>query len=656
MLSTIIHKNQSGFLKGRHITDNLRSILDVVDYTNLNEIPGVLISIDFEKAFDKICYNSLYEIMRWFGFGPNFVACIKMLFTDFRLATINNGYLSPFITPQKGLFQGNPIASYLFILTIELLAIRLRQNPKIKGINIGIQEVLLSLFADDLAITMQYKQSSWNATVLEFERFQNLTGMKINYNKCTVYRLGSIRHTNAKFYSNNKLIWTDNPVSILRIYVTADKKELYNRNMLPIVEKAEAILKIWSYRNLSLFGKIQIINSLIISLFVYRLAVIPDPPQTYYEKLELLIKKIIWNGKRSKIKLSQLYGLKDQGGAGLTDIKTKNQAIKKSWAEKALRKFEASMKYTSFWISVLRSHVSDNFEMVIEPEKICKQLLWYNSEITINGEPVYFQNWHEKGIKFFYQIWNYENKELKTHDKISREFNFSCPFTEYYGLIYSIPRMWISCMKNDPKTPYEQSEVPGSRTLKCIYRSILWNESLLLEKYNCWAKEIPNLEYDDFVRKNFEITKLTISVKLRSFQYRILSRALVTNVHLFHYRIRSDKKCSFCELEDETVYHLFYDSKYVQLIWKEMSKICKVNEIGFEEIILNQVVPNMRKVENCIVLIIKYYIYQKRCLKQQISVQGCKSFILEYQTIEKQIAFQKRKITSHNQKWENVKI
>ena len=242
VLQKIIHKNQSGFLKGRHITENLRTILDVVDYANIENVPAVLISVDFEKAFDKVRYLALRSTLEWFGFGPNFINAIDTLFNDFRLATINNGYLSPFITPQKGLFQGNPIASYLFICVIEVLAINLRKNNKIQGVQLSIEQILLSLFADDLALLMKFDQESWQQITYEFNKFISLTGMTINYNKSTVYRLGSLRHTNAKFYSKNKLQWTNDPIKLLGIYITADHDELMSSNLDPLLDKTQVIL------------------------------------------------------------------------------------------------------------------------------------------------------------------------------------------------------------------------------------------------------------------------------------------------------------------------------------------------------------------------------------------------------------------------------
>ena len=53
-LSAIIHENQKGFLKGRYIGENIRLMYDLLSYTENNIIPGLLLLIDFEKAFDSV--------------------------------------------------------------------------------------------------------------------------------------------------------------------------------------------------------------------------------------------------------------------------------------------------------------------------------------------------------------------------------------------------------------------------------------------------------------------------------------------------------------------------------------------------------------------------------------------------------------------------
>ena len=126
VLPDIIHHNQTGFMKERLISMNLRKILDTINYVESQNMPGVFFAIDFQKAFDRVEYSSLYKIMKWFNFGQNIINWIKLLFTNIKIATLNNGYTSPYCRPTRALFQGNPVASFLFIIVIELLAVQIR--------------------------------------------------------------------------------------------------------------------------------------------------------------------------------------------------------------------------------------------------------------------------------------------------------------------------------------------------------------------------------------------------------------------------------------------------------------------------------------------------------------------------------------------------
>ena len=159
LLEMIIHSDQTGFVKGRQITENIRKLLDVIEYTKKEKIKGLLISVDFEKAFDKVEYKAVYKALSWFGYGQNMIKMIMVLFEEFRMQTSNNGYFSDEFCTTKGLFQGNPIAPYLFIVIIELLAIKIRENKHIRGVKIKEEELLLSLFADDLAIVIDHDKT-----------------------------------------------------------------------------------------------------------------------------------------------------------------------------------------------------------------------------------------------------------------------------------------------------------------------------------------------------------------------------------------------------------------------------------------------------------------------------------------------------------------
>ena len=211
-------------------------------------------SVDFLKAFDRVNYEALFKIMGYFNFWSTCISWIKLLFHDFVLQMTNNGYLSNEIRPTRGLFQGNPISSYLFLLVAEILAIQLRSHPQIEGVNVRGIKALLSQFADDLDLFLKFKESVWNAVMSVFDKFESLSGMKISYEKTTIYRIGSLRDSNARFYSARKIKWTNEPLNVLGVTVCNGKNECMELNLDPLIKKAKNLLQIWKMRGLSLIG------------------------------------------------------------------------------------------------------------------------------------------------------------------------------------------------------------------------------------------------------------------------------------------------------------------------------------------------------------------------------------------------------------------
>ena len=110
VLPDIIGEQQTGFMSGHHIYDNIRKTMDIVSYVNRSKTKAVIVSIDFEKCFDHIEHNSIIGALRYFGIGEYFVHAVKTLFHDFILCTQNAGYVSANISKGRGIHQGCPIA------------------------------------------------------------------------------------------------------------------------------------------------------------------------------------------------------------------------------------------------------------------------------------------------------------------------------------------------------------------------------------------------------------------------------------------------------------------------------------------------------------------------------------------------------------------
>ena len=154
VLPSIIHTDQTASVRGRTINDNSRLLHDVISYANEINVPLAVINVDQMKAFDRVSHAFLFKTLQKFGFGPNFIQWIRLIYNSVSSSVKTNGWLSAFIQLERGLRQGCPLSMPLYVLTAETMAINIRSNPRIHGIKPpGLQaEAKLSQFADDTTI------------------------------------------------------------------------------------------------------------------------------------------------------------------------------------------------------------------------------------------------------------------------------------------------------------------------------------------------------------------------------------------------------------------------------------------------------------------------------------------------------------------------
>ena len=99
-----------------------------MDFTAKESIPGLMIFIDFEKAFDSVEWEFLLYCLKSFNFGPNFIHWVQTFYRNIQSCVINNGLSSEYFNLERGVRQGDPLSPYLFVVTIETLAIAIRQK------------------------------------------------------------------------------------------------------------------------------------------------------------------------------------------------------------------------------------------------------------------------------------------------------------------------------------------------------------------------------------------------------------------------------------------------------------------------------------------------------------------------------------------------
>ena len=177
------------YVQGRLIFDAVRTIEDGIEYTKHTNTAEILITIDFEKAFDSLNHKFLFKVLQKFNFGSSFVQWIRTFCSKVSSCVMNNGFASNYFMIERGVRQGDPLSPLLFILSLEDLACSIRQNENIQGIKIGKEEVKLALFTDDLSCFVKNK-SSYEQLTSNLENFTAVSGLSINSEKTEFFCLG----------------------------------------------------------------------------------------------------------------------------------------------------------------------------------------------------------------------------------------------------------------------------------------------------------------------------------------------------------------------------------------------------------------------------------------------------------------------------------
>ena len=690
VLHDIIDEHQTGFMSGCYILTNVLKLMQLMTDADAAKLRAIVMQIDFEKCFDTISFEAIRGSLAYFGIGEQFIKYVMLLFSDFQICTQNNGYISNWITPLRGLHQGCCISPHLFNCCGQVFSDLLTKNAKITGIVARDILNLLAQFADDTSLFLHGDDDNLMqvSNTLTYA-YRNL-GLKVNNEKTTIYRIGSLKNTNAKYYTQAAYAWDDPPVSTLGILVSTDMKEMARINLDPLVTNIQNTLKLWEQRDLTLSGRVLIVNTLIESKLVYRLSVLGQLNQDWIANFQKIILTYIWKGKRAKINFNVLSAPKHQGGLRLCDILAKHRALLCQWIfiiqnDTYLgRAMQASLKPPgeymdliwsfnlkpkhveklipdSFWKCVMLAWSSFNFCTPSTYQEVTAQVIWYNSHILIEGNPYMCKQLHDAGMVRMDDLIK-DNGELMNAHELAVQYPTTVSWMEYQRLISTLPKSWIRIIQQ--KTEFSTLYVQPYQRLKRIkkptshiYRELISRPSVYLDAFHRWSASEDFSCLSNTFRKNFlDVNKLTVSTKLRDFQFRLLHKRIPSNKEFFRWKIKRQPKCYRCD-ELDCIEHLLYHCRVIEPIWFQLilfiSYIFEGEKFtfNFTEILLNKVHHRVTHISNFFVLIMKQLIYRKKCLNEKISFYDFLKEVQRIYDIELNIARTKGKINYHFKKW-----
>ena len=105
VLPTLIYQDQVGYLKGRQITDAVRAIADTIHYTDIKNNPGLLLFLDFRKAFDTINFEYILKCLKHLNFGSSFIKWVQVFYNCAESCVINSGISSAYFQIERGIKQ-----------------------------------------------------------------------------------------------------------------------------------------------------------------------------------------------------------------------------------------------------------------------------------------------------------------------------------------------------------------------------------------------------------------------------------------------------------------------------------------------------------------------------------------------------------------------
>ncbi|KAL8458477.1 hypothetical protein ACS0TY_036118 [Phlomoides rotata] len=603
VLPNLIGKEQTAFIEQRHLLDGALALNEIIDEINKKKKEAFLFKIDFAKAYDSIRWDFLDDIMSNMNFCDKWRKWIAGCLSSATVSILVNGSPTAEFSPQKGLRQGDPIAPFLFLLVAESLNRFVKRAVNLNlfsPISIGRNEVKVSImqFADDTIILGSGDMVSICTTKAILRWIEILSGLVVNFHKSNLFSFNKSDSWAREAEACCNCTKGSMPLVYLGIPVGYEKKSdsIWNG----VVAKFRRKLDEWSSRNLSIAGKVTLINSVLNALPTFLFSLFLAPTNIINTLLSIQ-RNFLWGGSCDKqkiawVKWGDVCKKKECGGLGVKDLKLFNKTLLSKWVWRLVSEGRSE----GLWRSILISKygvdwIASREGWVRNSGKIKKKASWWLRDILNSLEGDFGRHYWE-GMRLV----------LGRGDKIRF---WEDPWCNGNSLKSDFPRLFnVSNNKGEMVCSMGYWNRMGEWEWKFDWRRPLfvWESALVVNLLNVIGRHKPNLYSIDrwtwILNSDWSFTSRSLYDKVQSmdagndeansvmssearlrwgriwktkatgkskiFAWRVLQNRIATKANLARRNIDLGSfKCPRCDEVDEDSNHLFSSCKFAKDLW-----------------------------------------------------------------------------------------
>ena len=541
----------------------------MINYHRDNGPPRCALKVDIKKAYDTISWSCILDILSSMGTPTYLLRCIKACITTLSFSISVNGELAGFFAIKRGLRQGDPLSSFLFIITMEAFSRSLsvaanRQefqfHPKCGEINLTHL-----CFANDMFLFSGGTNSNVQVIMDELNRFESFSGLQVNKLKSTIFLAEVNDEVRNVLLNTTRFSLGSFPMKYLGVPLISTR--LSHSDCQPLLDKIMAKLQSWTSRSLSYAGRLQLISSVLYSIQMYWCSMFIIPKLTI-SKIEQTLRSFLWSGNlgnshRVKIKWGSLglHRVKDLNDANIMkhicNLFYRKDSLWVAWVQRLY------LKQGSLWCAKVPSKCSWSWRKLLQVRDRIRPLIKHK---VGNGAGTFL--WHD--------FWNPVGPLLPTYgQRIIYDYAIH---SNAHGAAVINNGEWNWPIANstdlmDIKNSCINYQLDVSKE-DIISWTLDPSEAFTVSSaWNHFRRKMPVVSWHHKIWFPQAISRHAFIVWL-SIQDR-----LATQDKLFKWGLTNSVSCVFSRASVEDRNHLFFGCQFTAGIWLRILKLCGISRM-----------------------------------------------------------------------------